>query len=64
MSRTKCLVVANDKSIGSYLLAARAVGIEEVDWVYEWKDGGRVAFIFTSDELKQRFYTFCLLVFD
>lgn len=52
----KFAMSANDKSIEQYLLLARQLGFEGVDWIYGWGDAGRVTFAFNSPELRQTFY--------
>jgi hypothetical protein len=42
-------VAANDKTIGRLLQLANACGIEDLDWTWEWRDGGKASFKFRDE---------------
>lgn len=46
---------ATERTIKIYLRVAALLGHEEADWKYEWKDGGRVMFLFRTPELRDHF---------
>jgi hypothetical protein len=48
-------VPANDITINEYVKAASHFGIQDVNWTYEWADGGRAIFAFDTEERKVRF---------
>jgi hypothetical protein len=52
---------ADDKSLGKLLWLASTCGIQDLDWIYEWRDGGRVMFAFRSEEQLTHFRTKRLL---
>lgn len=51
----KHVIAANDRTLESYLCLASHLGIENLDWKYEWKDSGRVEFSFASVEVRNSF---------
>jgi hypothetical protein len=51
----KHTVRATDSTINRLIAAANHFGIEEVDWTYEWSDGGRAVFSFDSEEKRNAF---------
>ena len=46
---------ANDHTINPLIEAARACGVREADWDFEWGDGGRVTFYFAAEDLLTQF---------
>jgi hypothetical protein len=42
-------ITANDNTIDRLHLIANACGIEDLDWTWEWRDGGKVSFKFRDE---------------
>jgi hypothetical protein len=56
------IVPADDQSAKRLILLASTTGCEGADWVWEWRDGGRMAFSFKHPEHFDAFRTQRILV--
>jgi len=45
----QCVIRANDRTIKEYVRRANYLGVEEVNWTWEWADGGRAVFKFDTE---------------
>jgi hypothetical protein len=52
---------ANDQSAKLLASLAQSLGSEGSDWVWEWRDGGRVAFSFRNLTHRETFHTMRLV---